>query len=116
MTVKLSVIKTGEQIITDVEEMTLQDKVVGYFFNKPCIVTTGTPELNEETGRTAFDINLSPWIALGKGYKFPVPLDWIVTFVDPVDELNTMYLRDILGEEEDSQTKSMIVTDGCEDC
>tara|TARA_A100001234_G_scaffold57934_1_gene49804 strand:+ start:211 stop:567 length:357 start_codon:yes stop_codon:yes gene_type:complete len=118
MTVKLAVVKTGEQIITDVEEMTLDDKVVGYFFNKPCIVNTGTPEKNEETGRTSFDINLSPWIALGKGYKFPVPLDWLVTFVDPVDELNRMYLVDILGEdvEDAPQSQSIIVTDGCEDC
>ena len=32
---KLAVIKTGEQIITKVEEMILEDKVVGYFFIKP---------------------------------------------------------------------------------
>ncbi len=119
MTVKLAVVKTGEQIITDVEEMTLEEKVVGYFFNKPCIVKTGEPQRNEETGRTAFDINLSPWIALGKGYKFPVPLDWLVTFVDPVEELYQMYVVDILGEEldgEEEQSQSMIITDSCEDC
>ncbi len=116
MTVKLAVVKTGEQIITDVEEMTLDDKVVGYFFNKLCIVDTGKPEKNKETGRTSFDISLSPWIALGKGYKFPVPLDWLVTFVDPVEELNNMYLVDIMGQEVQDQSQSIIVTDGCEDC
>ena len=116
MAIKLAVVKTGEQIISDVEEMLLEDKVVGYFFNKPCIVKTGEPVKNEETGKTSFDINLSPWIALGKGYKFPVPLDWLVTFVDPVDELGNMYLIDILGQEVEDQSQSMIVTDSCADC
>ena len=122
MSVKLVLLKSGEDIVTDVQEMIVGEKdnqkVVGYFFNKPCIVKTGEPQRNEETGRTAFDINLSPWIALGKGYKFPVPLDWLVTFVDPVEELYQMYVVDILGEEldEEQQSQSMIITDSCEDC
>jgi hypothetical protein len=116
MTIKLAVVKNGDQIITDIEEMLLEDKVVGYFFNKPCLVKTGEPKKDEETGKTSFEINLSPWIALGKGYKVPVPLDWIVTLVDAVEELHGMYLRDILRETEESQSQSIIITDGCEDC
>tara|TARA_Y100001936_G_C15676416_1_gene458838 strand:+ start:277 stop:621 length:345 start_codon:yes stop_codon:yes gene_type:complete len=114
MAIKLAVVKTGEQIITDVEEMLLEDKVVGYFFNKPCVVKTGDPQIGEEGA--SFEIKLSPWIALGKGYKFPVPLDWIVTFVDPVDELNRMYMTDILRQDVDEQSQSMVVTDNCKDC
>jgi len=115
MTVKLAVVKTGEQIISDVEEMLLEGKVVGYFFTKPCIVKTGDPEVNERGG-ASLEIKLSPWIALGKGYRFPVPLDWIVTFVDAVDDLYNMYMTDILKLDEDIQSQSMVVTDGCEDC
>ena len=115
MAIKLAVVKTGEQIITDVEEMLLEDKVVGYFFNKPCVVKTGDPEVSEEGG-ASFEIKLSPWIALGKGYRYPVPLDWIVTFVDPVNELHRMYMVDILKEESEDQSQSMVVTDSCEDC
>jgi hypothetical protein len=115
MTVKLAVVKTGEQIISDVEEMMLEGKVVGYFFNKPCIVKTGDPTPNEKGG-ASLEIKLSPWIALGKGYRFPVPLDWIVTFVDAVDDLYSMYMKDILQVDEDSQSQSIVVTDGCEDC
>jgi hypothetical protein len=115
MTVKLSVVKTGEQIISDVEEMLLEGKVVGYFFTKPCIVKTGDPTPNE-TGGASLEIKLSPWIALGKGYKFPVPLDWIVTFIDPVDDLLSMYMKDVLQVEEETQSQSIVLTDGCEDC
>ena len=38
MTVKLSLLKSGEDVIADIEEMILDEKVVGYFFNDPCIV------------------------------------------------------------------------------
>lgn len=116
MAIKLAVVKTGEQIVTKVEEMLLEDKVVGYFFIKPCLVKTSEPKVNEETGGASFDIKLSPWIALGKGIRFPVPLDWIVTFIDPVDELYKMYTVDILRETEDTQEQSIILTDSCEDC
>ena len=59
---------------------------------------------------------LSPWIPLGKGTRFPVPLDWIVTFIDPVDELHQMYTRDILQETEETQEQTVVLTDECEDC
>lgn len=119
MSIKLAVVKTGEQIVTRVEEMLLEDKVVGYFFIKPCLVKTSDPKINKSTGNASLDIKLSPWIALGKGIRFPVPLDWIVTFVDPVDELHRMYMVDILketGDVEEPQDQSIVLTDACEDC
>ena len=36
MTVKLALLKSGEDIIADVQEMVFDDKVIGYIFNKPC--------------------------------------------------------------------------------
>ena len=109
MAYKLAVIKTGEQIITTVEEMLLDDKVVGYFFIKPCVVNTSEPIVNKESGGASFDIKLAPWIPLGKGTRFPVPLDWIVTFIDPVDELASMYMNDVLKETEESQEKTIVI-------
>jgi len=116
MTIKLAVVKTGEQIVARVEEMLLEDKVVGYFFIKPCLVKTTEPKVNKSTGSASLDIKLSPWIPLGKGIRFPVPLDWIVTFIDPVDELHKMYMVDILRETEETQEQSIILTDACEEC
>ena len=117
--IKLGVIKTGEQIIAKVEEMILEDKVVGYFFIRPCIVNTSEPVISKgedgDAKGASFDIRLSPWIPLGKGTRFPVPLDWIVTFIDPVDELHQMYTRDILQETEETQEQTVVLTDECED-
>lgn len=111
MAIKLAVIKTGEQIISRIEEMIHDDKVVGYFMIKPCIVNTSDPVVDSETKKASFDINLSPWIPLGKGIRFPIPLDWIVTFIDPVDELRNLYTIDILKEVEEIQEQSIIISE-----
>lgn len=116
MSIKLAVIKTGEQIIAKVEEMLLEDKVVGYFLFKPCLVKTTDPVVNKETGNASFDIKLSPWIPLGKGTRFPIPLEYVVTFVDPVDDLKNMYQTDILKTEEDVQEQTIVLNDSCEEC
>ena len=52
MTIKLLLMKYGEDIIADVTEMTVGEeeerRVVGYFLNKPCIVKMRYPELLQE--------------------------------------------------------------------
>ncbi len=102
MTVKLAVLKSGEEVITDVKEMLSGEgenaKVVGYFFRKPCIVRMKDIEVPENKPQVTFDISLQPWIPLGKGPILPVAMDWIVTFVDPIDKLNDTYQQQILSQ------------------
>ena len=39
MSVKILVLKSGEDVIADVQEMVSSDeKVIGYFLTKPCVV------------------------------------------------------------------------------
>ena len=39
MTVKILLLKSGEDVIADVKEMVSPDKkVIGYFLDKPCVV------------------------------------------------------------------------------
>ena len=42
MTIKLTLLKSGEEVISDMKEMTVnkdgQDQVVGYYFQFPCRV------------------------------------------------------------------------------
>ena len=38
MTVKLTLLKSGEDVIADVEEMIVSERVVGYFLTNPCVV------------------------------------------------------------------------------
>ena len=54
MTVKLVMLKSGEDIIADVKEIKSEQDVVGYFFHDPLVVKTYSPEdpmvLSEESG------------------------------------------------------------------
>ena len=54
MTVKLVLLKSGEDIIADVTEMRVGEdkdaKIIGYFFDKACIVKLRDSQDEEKTG------------------------------------------------------------------
>ena len=105
MSIKLAVLKSGEDVIADIQEMIFKDKeteeekVIGYFFNKPCAVRMRTAE---ENGDKSFQISLFHWIPLTKTTKVPVPPDWIITIVEPIESLEKMYKKDVLKNDKTS--------------
>ena len=105
MTIKLVLLKSGEDIISDIAEMCIGEendkKVVGYFLNKPCIVKIRDSQvLTEETEtnqKSAFQVSLFPWMPLSAENNIPVPSDWVVTIVEPKEKLKQMYIEDVLN-------------------
>ena len=105
MTIKLMLLKSGEDIIADVSEMVVgeEDKkrVIGYFLKKACIVkmrNQNTIETEEgDTKRTGFEVSLFPWMPLSKEKTVPITTDWVITMVEPIDNLKEMYIEDILN-------------------
>ncbi len=111
MTVKLALLKSGEDVIADVQEMVVgkepEQKVVGYIFNKPCSIKMRVREEDTDKEKTdSVKIRLTPWIILTKDTKIPVSLDWVITLVDPIDQLLKMYQEDILNNGKDNQSIS----------
>ena len=103
MTVKLLLLKSGEDIIADVTEMAMgegeQKSVVGYYLDKPCVIRMRDPNLIEEDGpkkQSGFQVSLFPWIPLSKDTRIPVPADWLITMVEPAYKLKEMYIEDIV--------------------
>jgi len=99
MSVKLVVMKSGQQIIADIKEMIVDDKAVGYYLTKPCaieLVGRDQEEVLVNSSKSAYDISLYPWIPLAKGEEVPIAMDWVVTFLDPVDMLMEMYQTNVL--------------------
>jgi len=99
MSIKLVVMKSGEQIIADIQEMVVENKAVGYYLNKPCsiqMINRDKEEVLINGTKAAFDVSLYPWIPLAKGETLPIPLDWAVTMADPVDMLLEMYQTNVL--------------------
>ena len=109
MTVKLILLKSGEDIIADVTEMVVGEeeerRVVGYFLEKPCIVKLreGGESPDKKAG---YKISMFPWMPLSEDSKIPVPADWLVTMVEPKDQLRKMYLEDVVGNGKDSEDSS----------
>mgnify|MGYP003123234253 CR=1 FL=1 len=108
MTVKLALLKSGEEIISDMSEMMSgQDgggQVVGYFFNHPCRAVLTSPEIQvsdeQESERKPVAIRLLPWMPLSKDERIPVVADWVISIVEPQDKLLEMYNRAVKTYEE----------------
>ena len=113
MTIKLMLLKSGEDVISDVSEMcvgTEEDRqVIGYNLNKPCVVKMRDPNLIKEEGpkkQSGFAVSLFPWMPLTKQEDIPVPADWMITMVEPVEKLKEMYIEDIVEYGKDNKGDS----------
>jgi len=103
MTIKLMLLKSGEDVIADATEMRVgteeESQVIGYHLNKPCVVKMRDPNLMEEEGpkkKSGFAVSLFPWMPLSAQETIPVPADWLITMVEPIEKLKEMYIEDIV--------------------
>ena len=123
MTVKLVMLKSGEDIIADVKEIKSEQDVVGYFFHDPLIVKMYSPEepvvLSEENGvegehgttkefNSKVGITFYPWVPLSAENKIPCSADWVITMVEPMQNLKKLYLEKIDGRNKGNQSPVVI--------
>ena len=113
MTIKLMPLKSGEDIISDVTEMCVgtekERQVIGYYFEKPCVVRMRDPNVIEEEGpkkKSGFSVSLFPWIPLTAENRIPVPADWLITMVEPTAKLKEMYVEDVVNYGKDNKGNS----------
>ena len=107
MTVKILLLKSGEDVISDVKEMISPDKkVIGYFLSKPCVVKL-LPKTTDGNKRET-SISMYPWMPLAKEKQIPLPTDWVVTMVTPIEKVETMYKEDVLNGKTTDQTDSLV--------
>ncbi len=106
MTIKLLLLKSGEDIIADVSEMAAGEgenkRVVGYFLNRPCVIKMRDPNLltkdsKDPTQKAGFSVSLFPWMPLSKEETIPITSDWVITIVEPMTNLSQMYMEDIVN-------------------
>jgi hypothetical protein len=115
MTIKLLLLKSGEDMVADVQEMVVgeEDKrrVIGYYLNRPCVIKMRDPNVIPEmqqgkTKKAGYEVSLFPWIPLSAEETIPIPSDWVVTMVDPAFKLKEMYTEDIVNYGKDNQSNS----------
>ena len=101
MTIKLALLKSGEEVISDIGEMVTDKKtVVGYYFTNPCraILTTSEDEDEaddeiEEVETPPVSIKLLPWLPLANEDTIPVVADWVISIVEPQPKLKELYTK-----------------------
>ena len=101
MTVKLAILKSGEDIVADIKEMVVGEgddaRVVGYVLTKPCGVSLNSKAIKIDDEKDTYQLKLFPWCPLTKNEKIPITADWVVTIVDPIDKITQMYEKEVLG-------------------
>jgi hypothetical protein len=107
MTIKLTLLKSGETLISDVKELVSEDsetgnrEAVAYLLNKPHKVAVRKEVLLTEDviddSKREVQVSLSPWILLSADEDVTIPVDWIVTVVEPVASVKQMYEEKING-------------------
>ena len=101
MSIKLVLLKSGEQLISDAKELVSEEKVCGYLLNQPQKVSVNRPILlteDQSLEDVNVEITLSPWILLTSDKDIVVPTDWVVTVVEPLNSLVKMYQEKIDGQ------------------
>ena len=106
MTIKILVLKSGEDVIADIKEMMTSDnQVMGYILTKPCVVKlmSAAPLTAEEDepsteGSSEVRIRMHPWAPLAKEKQIPLSTDWVVTMFSPVDKVLDMYKKQVLKQ------------------
>ncbi len=113
MTVKLVVLKSGEKLVTDIKEGFLEEKLICYLLENPCSITINGAYkiLDEEDGGNRVSISLQTWPSLTKQTIIEISPDWVVTIVEPNDELKKMYETQVLGIKENENDQDIVFTE-----
>ena len=98
MSIKLSLLKTGEQLISEMKELVSDenDQPHAYMLENPHIVEIKdrqfvTEEDKSKGGDFGIDVVMIPWIVLSKDKRMIIPIDSVLTIVEPLDSVTQMY-------------------------
>ena len=98
MSVKISLLKTGEQLISDMKELVAegQDQAHAYLLNNAHTVEINekqfVTEEEKKDGDFGINVTLLPWIILSQDNQMIVPFDSVLTVVEPLNSVTQLYL------------------------
>ena len=107
MSIKLLLLKSGEQILADAKELRrkeedipIVDKVYGYLLTQPHKVSANKPLVLTENvdEQRNVEITLAPWILLTEDKVMTIPKEWVITIVNPIESVVKMYEEKTNGQ------------------
>ena len=104
MSIKVALLKSGESVIADIKELISNDNICGYLFENPNIINYLEPEvLTEENKTSKLKVSLIPWILITSDTKIPVRSDWVITMVEPIEDVKKIYEEKINESNQDNR-------------
>ena len=94
MSIKLTLLKSGEEVISDIKEIRQEktDELISYLFKDPyCVKIKTTQVLVEQETRPKHELAYYKWMSLSKDNDIIVNKDWIVCITDPIDAVKQNY-------------------------
>ena len=98
MSIKLTLLKSGEQLISEMKELVAegQEQAHAYLLENPHTVDINErafiTEEEKKDGDFGINVSLVPWIILSKDKKMVIPVDTVLTIVEPLDAVTKLYL------------------------
>ena len=117
MTVKVMLLKSGEDVISDAKEIADKQErgIIAYHLSNPYTMQISEKEVEsdqilvdgeESKPKTTLQVQYLNWAPLSKQREFIISADWVVTIYDPHDQILKDYCskHNIEIEEDGDQT------------
>ena len=98
MSIKLTLLRTGEQLISDMKELSAEgkDEPQAYLLENPHTVEINEKQFMTEEekkdGDFGINVTLLPWIILSQDSQMIIPVDSVLTVVEPLESVTQLYL------------------------
>ena len=99
MSVKLTILKTGETLISDMQELVSDKEQASphaYLLNNPHLVKIREKQFLTEDEKNdkkfGIDVLMTPWIVISSDKKIILPVDCVMTIDEPIDGVKKMFL------------------------
>ena len=109
MSIKILLLKSNEEIITEAQEIANPDSTTakGYHLHKPfrleIVSDEGELVFNREKG---YQLSWFPWAPLSKDKDFFLPADHVITAYDPLDSITEQYINAIKDDQYEKNFKA----------
>lgn len=110
MTVKLIVLKNGENIISSIREGFYEDRLICYVLENPCSISiNGTYKIldDEANSDDQYSVSLMTWPRLSNDKMIELVPDAIITIVEPMESLKNIYNTQVLGSLKNEDSASI---------
>ena len=98
MSIKLTLLKSGQQLISEMKELVPEDQeqVHAYLLDNPHTVEINEKQFiteeEKKDGDFGINVTLLPWMILSQDTQMIIPVDSVLTVVEPLNSVTQLYL------------------------